>query len=486
MDVSPNTRPLYVDLDDTLVACDTLWESTAALASSRPLSMLSMIGALTRGKAAFKDAMAERIQLDPAALPYRQEVADHVRAHREAGGRAILATGTNARTAQSIADHLGLFDGVLASDTQTNLTGVNKLEAIRADCDNQPFDYAGDSPKDLPVWRAATGAIVVAPSIGLLDRVRDIHASPTVLCPRHSVFPALLKAMRPHQWIKNTLILIPWLLAHTMSWKPALASVLAFVLFSLLASAGYLYNDMLDIQADRKHPRKKSRPLASGALPVKYAIFGIAAFGGGALLIALLTAVLSLTTYKFAGWLVVYGVLTVTYSTLLKRMMLLDVIVLAGLYTLRLLTGGAAIDEPVSEWLLAFSMFLFLSLALMKRFGELFALSLDPHRDADGPARRSYVVEDLDILRAAGPASGYLAILVFALYIYSDKVERMYDNPFALWLVCPVLLYWITRMWILAGRGTLQDDPLSFATRDRTSHICFALIALLFILAGPV
>ncbi len=472
-------RPLYVDLDDTLVAGDTLWESISALIASKPLALPALAWRLKDGKAPFKRAVAERVALDPAALAYRAPVVDHVRAEHDSGRRVVLATGADGSIARAVAEHLGCFDDVLASDGQTNLTRANKLEAIRKHAGGEPFDYAGDSLQDVPVWEASAEAIVVAPTPGLLERIRSHHRDPVVLCPRRSPWPALLMAARPTQWVKNALIFMPLLLAHTGGVGKVAAALGAFITFSLVASAGYLFNDLLDIHADRRHPRKRRRPLASGALPVQHALLAVAVMVAAPLLVALLALPI-----LYTSWLAAYLVLTVAYSTLLKRKIVVDVIVLAGLYTLRLLAGGAAVAVELSDWLLAFSMFLFLSLAMTKRYGELLSIPGDDPSGREPTNRRGYLVDDLHILRSAGLACGYMAILVFALYI-NDNAATLYHHLFPLWLVCPVLLYWITRIWVLVGRGELEDDPLSFATRDRNSYACFALIALLFLLAGP-
>ncbi len=286
---------------------------------------------------------------------------------------------------------------------------------------------------------------------------------------------AVIRAIRPPQWSKNLLVFVPMFMAHAWAdadrWR---AAVLTFVLWSLVASLGYVVNDLLDVRSDRLHPRKASRPFASGALSVGAGV-GI----GAALLVGALalTLVLPLTVGLLAG---VYLATTLAYSTYLKRKMIVDVLVLAGLYTLRLLAGGAAADVALSPWLLAFSMFLFLSLALVKRYAELREVV---QMQATVNARRGYQADDLPVLLGVGPASGYIAVLIAALYLNSRTVTELYAHPMVLWGVCPLLLYWITRMWLLAHRGRMDDDPLTFAGRDRVTYIV-AVLAVATVIAA--
>jgi 4-hydroxybenzoate polyprenyltransferase/phosphoserine phosphatase len=468
---------LFVDLDGTLVATDLFHEGLCAAVKRAPGLLLRLPRLAWQGRAALKQGVASRVALHVERLPYRAEVVDFLRQEKARGTLLVLATAADGVWARAVADHLGLFDGVLASDGKRNLRGAEKLRAIEAVCADQGlggFGYLGDSRADLPVWQRASRVFVVEPSPRLL---RELPGLPTRVFGRRSgrVGPAV-RALRPHQWAKNVLVFLPLLLAHVLNPAALAAAVLAFVVLSLCASAIYLVNDLLDIEADRQHPTKRFRPFAAGRLPVA---FGLPAALGLLGLAGLLTA-LALPA-PFAGTVAVYLGLTTLYSCWIKRELVADVITLSGLYTLRLFAGGLATGVPVSEWLLAFAMFFFTSLAFVKRYTELRRMS-DQGKAA--PEGRSYLVTDAGLLESLGTASGYLAVLVFALYINGDVVNHLYRHPAMLWLICPLLVYWITRVWFLARRGQVADDPLLFAFRDRVSWVAAALTVCLVVLAA--
>lgn len=462
--------PLYVDLDGTLIATDLLWEAVCRLTLERPSELLRIPGWLVQGRARFKREMSHRIVLNPARLPYREEVLQRVRRVRRAGGRVVLATASDERWAEQIAQHLGLFDGVLASDGQTNLAGAAKLEAIERD-GRGGFEYVGNSRADREIWRRARHAIVVAPP-GKGDRVLGgVNSSSEMLEGGPGGVRAVLRGMRPHQWLKNILLFVPIVFAHAVGDVEKLSStLLAFVCFCACASGIYLINDLFDLDADRSHPRKKKRPLASGALSIPAAI-GWAV----ALLVAGLGSASLLVGVELGFMLGGYGLVTTGYSLLFKRLLFLDILVLAGLYVFRVMTGAVAAEVPVSPWLLVFSMFFFLSLAAIKRYTELLAAS---SRALDQLPRRGYEVADAGLIQSIGLSSGYLAVLVVGLYVSSDDVRRLYATPALLWLVCPLLLYWISRIWLLARRGDVSEDPVLFAVRDPVSYVVGALVVL--------
>jgi 4-hydroxybenzoate polyprenyltransferase len=276
--------------------------------------------------------------------------------------------------------------------------------------------------------------------------------------------------LRPHQWAKNALLLLPMVLAPGVpSGRLVLQGLLAMLTFSLSASAGYVLNDILDIEADRAHPTKKRRPFASGALPVAmgipYVLLLVAASFGLAI---------GFLPWSFGAMLGLYLVGTLSYSFYLKKQLLVDVLVLAGLYAHRILAGGIATGVPVSSWLLGFSMFFFTSLAFAKRYVELKA--------ATGSAQiknRAYFPSDVEMVTSMGTSSGYIAALVFMLYVESAAVRVNYREPSILWLILPILLYWLGRIWLLAGRGQMQDDPVRFAVKDVQSVLCALVIVLI-------
>jgi 4-hydroxybenzoate polyprenyltransferase len=314
------------------------------------------------------------------------------------------------------------------------------------------------------------------------DTVNTAMAHPvdTQQLPAESSLAAdVLRALRPYQWAKNLLMFVPILMAHQARDATRLTHVvIGFAAFCLCASAAYVLNDLWDREHDRHHPIKRNRPFASGRL---------SATSGFIIALVLLTAgfaasLLPAIPRGFAAMLAAYVLLTTLYSFWLKRRLLVDVFVLAGLYTLRVLAGGQAADVPVSKWLLAFCIFFFLSLAFAKRFSELLRVRDESGEQIPG---RAYRVEDLDVMNAVGPASGYLAVLVLALYVnQSEEAVKLYKSPGLLWLLCPVMLYWITRVWFLARRKTLTEDPMLFAMKDRVSLMTVGVIALLLIFAA--
>lgn len=289
---------------------------------------------------------------------------------------------------------------------------------------------------------------------------------------------ALWRAVRPHQWAKNLLVFVPLALTpdrlgDASQW---LAALWAFAALCAVASAGYLFNDLRDVEADRLDPATRGRPFASGALPASAGVAGalvLLAVGFGTALAA--------TPRVFTAWLGGYLALTLAYSFYIKRQLLLDVLLLAGLYTLRLLAGGAAVGIALTPWLLAFSMFLFLGLAWAKRCAELQRMSREWRDEAAG---RAYRIEDLGVVMTLGATSSYLAVLVLCLYISSEAVGRQYAHVERLWLLVPVLLYWISRVWFLVRRGEIPGDPVAFAVRDGVSLACAGLMALLLLSAS--
>jgi 4-hydroxybenzoate polyprenyltransferase/phosphoserine phosphatase len=466
---------LCVDLDGTLLPTDVLWESVLLLLRYAPWLALCLPFWLLRGKAYMKRRIADRVTLDVSTLPYRDEVIQFLAQEMTAGRHIVLATASDGTIAQRIAAHLGLFSEVMASDGTVNLRGCVKAARLAGRFGHGMFDYMGDSRVDLPVWKASRRAFVVAPARGLLKRVERVAlVERTLASPQGWLRPAI-RVMRPHQWIKNLLVFVPLIAAHQVTELPLLGQVVAaFVAFCLCASAVYVLNDLLDIQNDRRHPRKRYRPFAAAALPVPIGFVMVA------LLLTLSFAVAWMTQPPlFLAMLCGYLALTTAYSFVLKTAPVLDVVVLASLYALRLLAGGVAVSIVLSEWLLLFALFLFLSLALVKRFTELKAMAQD-----DRPlAGRGYLAEDASLLQAAGICSGYIAVLVLALYINSRDVTVLYTNPRMLWALCVILIFWITRMWFRAHRGSMEDDPIVGAVRDPASYAVAALGAMVLIRA---
>lgn len=476
---------LAVDLDGTLVATDTLWESLLALVGQDPAALLQVPGWLLRGKAVFKRKVAEHVALDPAALPYRQAVVELARDAYAAGRPVVLASACDRSIADAVAAHLGCFTAVVATDGKDNCAAGQKLTQLQAALgssdETQPlrpghFDYVGNAAPDLPVWAEAQTAYLVDTPPAVAKRVKPQGETVELVPRRTGLAAALVRAGRPHQWVKNLLLVLPLLLAHQVSEPMDWAMLaVAFLAMGLCASAVYLVNDLLDLRADRLHPTKCRRPLASGALPVTVGLAAVPVLVAVAFAFAAATLpmlfVLGLAVYTSCAWL---------YSVAVKGKPMLDVIWLACLYVLRIILGGLAVSVATSAWLLAFTLFLFLSLAFAKRYSELRLLEDEGRHKTEG---RGYHTSDQQLVSTMGIASGYLGVLVFALYINSETVLDLYRRPEALWPVCPLLLYWVSRLWMRAHLRKLRDDPLLFALTDRKSYIVVAIMGLAALIA---
>lgn len=468
-------RPLCVDLDGTLVKSDTLVDSLVVLARTRPALIFGVLRGLLRGKAAVKAYVTQHTSLDVVHLPYNRKVLQFLQEQRRKGRDLYLATGANEALAERVAAHLGLFDDVLGSNAATNLTGNRKLATLQARFGADGFDYIGNDTPDLPLLAVAAEAMVANPTLRLRLKLRARHLEPAlVLEERNGTLHSILSAVRPHQWTKNLLIFLPLLLSHVLRAERLLEALLAFCCFSLAASSAYIVNDLLDIEADRRHPKKRLRPFASGDLSALTGLALVAAF----LLLAFAGA--RLLPVAFSGWLLLYLFATMAYSWYLKRIALVDVVVLSGLYTLRLLAGGGATKTHISHWLAGFSIFLFFSLAIVKRFSELENLSASGAPPRNG---RGYLVADLNQLRSFGTASAFAAVMVFAIYISDSDVAALYRHPQLLWLIMPLMILWLCRVWLLASRGSLDEDPLVFALSDRMSLLIGIAVAVIAWLA---
>jgi 4-hydroxybenzoate polyprenyltransferase len=417
--------------------------------------------------------VARRAPLDAARLPYNVELLRYLQSERRAGRPLYLTTGADASLADRVAAHLGIFDGVMASDGLTNLTSGRKLAGIEARFG--AFDYVGNSTADLPLLARASEAMAANPTLGLRIAMRTRRVAVTrIFADRRPLPRTVIKAIRVHQWAKNILLVLPLMLSHHIPPNAVAAVITAFFCFSFMASANYLVNDLLDIESDRRHPGKRFRPFAAGDLSVA------AGLGIVFVLAAASLALLPLLPHAFALWLALYILATAAYSLYLKRIALVDVLLLSGLYTLRMLAGGAATGTEISPWLAGFSSFLFLSLAMVKRFGELENLR---ERGATATQGRGYLVADIEQIRAFGTASAYAAMLVFSLYISRPDVAGLYKHAARLWMIVPLLVYWLNRVWLLASRGELDDDPVIFAIRDRVSLAVGAGVVALAIFA---
>lgn len=464
--------PLVVDLDGTLVHSDMLWEAIVLFLKTRFVEAWRLLLWLFLGKAGFKAKLAAAVMIDPAALPYDRVLLAHIAAERAQGRVIVLATGSQRLIADSIAGHLGLFDRVLATEDALNLTSHNKAGRLLGIYGEKGYDYIGNASVDIPVWHGSRIAYSVTHKPFQLGQGRATEQLGSL---RGGWAKPLLKAMRPRQWLKNLLVFVPMLAAHELDAVTALQSLVAFLAFSLCASGAYLLNDALDAQDDRMHPTKHKRPIAAGSLPLPVAIFGSAllAFAALALCASFDTLLLMVVS--------VYFISTLAYSIVLKRLLMVDIVVLALLYSLRILGGSASTHIEPSFWLLAFSFFIFLSLALLKRHSELFNL----HQQGEEKTRgRSYTTADRLPVGIMGLNSAFLSVLIFMLYFNSDAVLELYRQPAFLLGIVPLLVFWLGRLWILSFRGEVNEDPVLYVSKDPASLAIIAACGALAVAAS--
>ncbi|OZI62976.1 UbiA family prenyltransferase [Bordetella genomosp. 11] len=469
---------IVVDLDGTLVMTDMLVENLFLFLRTYPWRVFSLFAWLLKGKAYFKSRLADAVLPPTERLPYNEALLVWLDQRRRAGARLVLATASDHRIAQRVADHLRIFDTVLGSQPHVNLSARRKREALVGLYGERGFEYIGNSAADLKVWDAASLIHVVNPERGVLSAARKLGDIGEVFDSRPGYLKAVLKALRVHQWAKNLLLFVPLLASHRLfEMALTMRGALGFLAFSLCASSVYLLNDLLDLQDDRQHRTKRFRPLAAGTLPIVHGLVLMPALLAAALLIALLWLPLS-----FLAVLAGYYLLTLAYSLRLKRVVMLDVVTLAMLYTVRVFAGAAAMSLVTTFWILAFCIFIFLSLAFVKRYTEL--REARQKGKMDKSAGRGYYPSDFELLASLGGSSGYISVLVLALYINDASFGSLYRRPEWMWAACPLLLYWLSRVWLLAHRGEMHDDPIVFALRDRTSRWVCVLFLLAFALAS--
>jgi 4-hydroxybenzoate polyprenyltransferase len=486
-ELSASEPPLCVDLDGTLVKSDTLVDAILLLLRQQPRSPLHWPRWLLGGRAGFKREITNRAVVEVEHLPYNEPLLAYLQQEKARGRSIYLATAADQAFAEQVAAHVRLFDGVLASDGTKNLAGANKLRAFEERFPGG-FTYIGNALPDRTLLRASHQPMAANPHRSLRKALgRDGTVLHREFNDRKSPPKVLLKAIRLHQWSKNVLVFLPAVLAHDLSPRSLGVCLLAFLSVSFCASATYLMNDLLDIEADRRHPRKRHRPFAAGDLSPIVGAMVIASFFVVAILLAIavphLYAALRgpsgargalIPPHQFLVWLGVYTVTTLAYSFALKRIALVDVLVLSGLYTVRILAGSAAAGVPVSAWLGAFSIFFFLSLAFVKRFSELGLMIEGGRTKASG---RGYQTTDIEQLRSFGTGSAFASVVVLTMYISNLAAANLYGHVNRLWLLVPVLLLWISRVWLLASRGELHEDPVVYAITDRTSWLLGAVSA---------
>ena len=469
MTSEPDVGVLVIDLDGTLLMSDMLHESFWSALGNNWVNLFSSIKALIRGKAALKEHLALKANTNVSLLPYNNEVLNYAREYSKSGGRVALVTASDQSWAKEISEHLRLFDEAHGSDGVINLNGENKRKFLVEHFGHGSFQYMGNSWADVPVWQASRKIITVGASRAVQEKCETLGKEVLHLQTARPKIYEYLSALRPHQWLKNMLIILPMLAAHQFDTTTTVLTLLALAAFSLIASAVYVLNDLLDLNSDREHPRKRFRPFASGSIAIAH---------GAIIAPTLLTigfALASAINLQFFLTLGIYLAVTVLYSLFFKRTIVLDICVLAGLYSVRLIAGSVAAGIELSVWLLAFSTLFFFSLAAVKRQAELVSMK---SRLTTKAAGRGYHYDDLPIMSMVALAAGYISILVMGLYVRSPDVADQYKNPDALWAICGILLYCITRTVLITHRGNMHDDPLIFAVKDKTSQVSLGLILL--------
>lgn len=451
---------LCVDLDGTLIRGNLLWECVLVLLKTRPITLLLLPFWLISGLAYLKHQLASKTQLNPARLNYRQQVLDLIEQERADGRRVALVSAADQQLANTVAEYLGLFDEVHGSDGQRNLKGPTKAAFLAQHFAQPGFEYVGDSCADLEVWRKAQGAYVVGSSGRAEQAAALTTLRATILDPPRSL-RTWINALRGSHWAKNLLLFLPLVLSHNLLFEPLARTLIGFALYGACASGLYILNDLLDLHSDREHPWKKERPFAAGSISIPEGL--LASF-------VLLSAALGLgflLDLKFALTLLAYATLTMVYSLYLKKVALLDVFVLSSFYSFRILAGALISETPLSQWFLTFSMFFFLSLAMAKRYSELVHAS---DLVKTGNSGRGYLGDDRELLLSLGVGSSFSAVVILSLYVHSQDVRVLYSSPESLFLLCPIVLYWLSRNWLLAHRGELNEDPVTLAIRDPVSY----------------
>ncbi len=466
--------PLCVDLDGTLVKTDTLWESYLLLLKQNMFIATIALFQLLRGKAAFKNYLAERTHLDVATLPYNQDLLAWLKAEKKRR-TLILVTASNQKIANSIAEYLGLFDEVVGSTVANQMNAHNKDQLLVEKYGAQHYDYVGNHKKDLPVWQQAKSAYVANAKASVVKKANQQGNVAEVFSSKKLTVKQFLKAIRVHQYVKNLLLFVPLMMSFQPSNVDLLAQyIIGFFAFCLLASGIYVLNDLLDLRSDRLHDSKKNRAIAAGLISIPMSMLLVVVFVVLAVLLAIDLPI------KFQAILLLYFLLTISYSFYLKKHVLVDVLVLASLYTIRIVAGMILLNNGYSEWLIMFSVFVFLSLAFLKRYTELNALLAAKKLQTVG---RGYHVNSIEMIRNFGITSGYLAALIIAFYLNSSKALIIYRHPQVLWLISMVMLYWVSRIWLLASEGKVHEDPVVFAIKDKVSYLLILCIIVLITLA---
>lgn len=466
---------IVVDLDGTLIRTNTLWESLLLLAKQEPFKFLIAPFWLLGGMSYLKKRIFDYVEPDASVLPYNTEILSFLQKSKEEGKTLILASATDERLVKKVAEHLELFDSAFGTTSNNDMKGKHKLEIINHICNGNTFDYIGNEKADILIWEASDKAYVVSNSKKLIDKLpKKIDKVHVFSSPRN--LKTYVEAIRPHQWVKNILLFVPLILAHEITSVYKIFTIfIAFWTMSLCASSAYILNDLLDIESDRHHSTKRNRPFATGLISIPTGL----AMSLFLLLLSFSIGLLFLPN-QFIATLLSYFILSTMYSLFLKKYFLVDVITLSSLYSLRIYAGSVAISVVLTPWLLAFSSFFFLNLSFLKRYIELREYESCEKKKLKG---RGYMTNDIQVVQSSGIASGFMSVLILYLYITNSReVTELYSNPMWLWFIGPFLIYWVTRIWLLAQRGNVDSDIILFTIKDVASWIVGIVIATIIAL----
>lgn len=473
--MSSKENNLIVDLDGTLLKTDLLYESFWSALSKRNMQFFEFLDAMKNGIPSLKSYLAEKSDIDVSTLPYNQTVIEKIEKHKKNGGAVILATGADKKFAKAISNFLPFFDNIHYSEPKQNLVGNAKATLLVQKYGERKFVYMGDGNKDIPVWSVSNKVIAVNPNFWLKTRINQMSVPVEFISRNDSSFIGWFRAFRPQHWLKNVLIFVPMIASQQFASDIFVASLLGFLSFCFITSAIYLLNDLLDLQADRCHPRKKNRPFASGSVSLQHAHLVILTF----LCVGLLFSLKLGLGYLLVSCLYIF--LTAIYTLLLKKLLLVDLVVLSSFYCLRVFAGGEASGLPPSNWLIIFSAFIFLSLASIKRLAEIVELD---DKVAIEKARRAYTSRHANMVCLNALISGSISLIVLWFYAMSDVAKSLYSLPEAILFFLMVLLFWLCRLIYKAYNGAIRKDPLVFATTDTISVTCGIIsLCCLFIAA---
>ncbi|MBU3563629.1 UbiA family prenyltransferase [Polynucleobacter sp. Tro8-14-1] len=470
--------PLAVDLDGTIIRTDLLLETANIFILKNPIHIFKVLIWLFKGRTILKEKLAVFSEINASLLPYNKSIVSWLKEQHFLGREIILITASTDLLALSVGGYLGIFKKIFGSSQKINLKGIKKKELLIEKYGVGGFDYVGNERADIPIWEVCNTAYVVNPSPRFIFELKKIKPDIEVLKDnRPFIGKSITKVLRPHQWIKNILIFIPLFAAQEYGNPINLfQTMIAFIVFCLTASSAYVLNDLIDLKNDRYHCSKKNRPFASGDLSILmgWVLWPI-------LLIFGLAISVNFLPKSFIYIQLCYLFLTLLYSFYIKKLVIIDVLALAILYTLRIIAGIAATGVPLSFWLLTFSIFIFLSLAFIKRFSEIkSAHDIGSDKAIKG---RGYLTDDLEVVSSMGVSAGFISVLVLALYIQDVHTASLYKSPEVIWLVCPMLLMWVSRIWLISHRGEMHDDPVVFALKDRFSQLFAATIVSVVLMA---